>query len=237
MADPLIYSNDGAVLIGFNDDRIDAVSTIDIPDGVTSIGSYAFQDCFFLKDVSFPDSLREIGLCAFSGCTLLESATLPDSVEEIGSLAFSNCPSLVSVVLPGSISFIGWHAFDGCSSLKSVIIPGNVKDIKSHAFNNCSSLEAVIIPKDVTKIGEFAFAGCTLLSTITMMSVNLDNVEIGKGAFKGVNKSKCSLLVPPSAVDKYRSNENFKHFKNIMPMDDDGSHPCSGCLISHPSNR
>jgi hypothetical protein len=67
-----------------------------IPDGVTSIGAYAFEHCSILTSITIPDSVTRIGNCAFYGCTSLTSINIPDSVTSIRLSAFWGCESLVT---------------------------------------------------------------------------------------------------------------------------------------------
>ena len=73
-------------------------STYTIPQGIASIGDYAFDSCTSLTSVSIPDSVTSIGDCAFGSCTSLTSVSIPDSVTSIGDYAFDNCPNLTLTV-------------------------------------------------------------------------------------------------------------------------------------------
>lgn len=90
-----------------------SLTSITLPDGVTSIGESAFWDCISLTSITLPDSVTSIGDCAFWGCSSLTSITLPDSVTRIGDLAFKGCSSLTSVTLPPRVE-LGMNAFAGC---------------------------------------------------------------------------------------------------------------------------
>ena len=116
-----------------------------IPNGVTSIGSYAFYDCSSLASITIPNSVTSIRGRAFSGCTSLTSITIPNSVKSIDNYAFYDCSSLSSITIPNSMGSIGDYAFSGCSSLTSIAIPENMTSIGSKAFSDCSSLNTVII--------------------------------------------------------------------------------------------
>ena len=167
------------------------VKDLIIPDGVTSIGDYAFSGSGSLTSVTIPDSVISIGDCAFSSCNSLTSVniadgvrwignyaflgsgsltsiTIPDSVISIGISAFSSCSSLTSITIPDGVTTIGSSAFSRCSSLTSITIPDGVTTIESYTFYNCSSLTSVTIPDSVTSIGGYAFSSCSSLTSVTI---------------------------------------------------------------------
>lgn len=138
---------------------ITAISKINIPDGITVIGSYAFYDCESLASITIPDSVTSIGRSAFASCSRLKSITIPNSVTSIGINAFGNC-----------------------SSLESITIPNSVTSIESDAFYNCSRLKSITIPDSVTFIGSSAFEGCKILKNIYYTGNQVQWASITKGA-------------------------------------------------------
>ena len=172
-SNPLIYAHHL-----YNKENVEITSLV-IPNGVTKIGDYAFQNCTDLTSVSIPNSVTSIGYNAFYGCTNLNLVDIPDSAVDIGTSAFSgtawynNMPDGVvyygkvaytykgtmqqntSIVLKDGTLKIKDNAFYGCSSLSSIIIPNSVTSIGEKAFQGCSSLASVIIPNSVTSIGEY----------------------------------------------------------------------------------
>ena len=172
------------------------LSSIVIPDSVTSIGDSAFQGCSSLSSIAIPDSVTSIGDSAFLGCSSLASIVIPDSVTSIGDSAFGLCSSLSSIGIPNSVTSIGDSAFCGCSSLYSVAIPDSVTSIGDIAFSSCSSLASIGIPDSVTSIGKSAFGGCSSLSSIVIP----DSVtSIGDSAF-GFCSSLSSFGIPDSVT-------------------------------------
>jgi len=140
------------------------LTDVTIPNSVTSIGSYAFQGCTGLTDVTIPNSVTSIGGYAFHGCTGLTDVTIPNSVTSIGSYAFQGCTGLTDVTIPNSVTSIGSYAFQGCTGLTDVTI--SAASIGSYAFSGCTGLTDVTIPNSVTSIDTDAFNGCTGLTKV-----------------------------------------------------------------------
>lgn len=142
------------------------LTSITIPNSVTSIGNEAFRDCNGLTSIVIPNSVKSIGHIAFCDCSSLASVTLGNKVSSIGSTAFAGCSSLTSITMPDSVTSIGNNAFRGCSSLTSMSIPNNTTIIARQVFSWCTSLTCVMISNGVTEIEPCAFEYCVALSNI-----------------------------------------------------------------------
>ena len=138
---------------------------------VTSIGYGAFDGCS-LTSITIPNSVTSIGESAFLYCRSLTSITIPNSVTSIGDRAFYGCSSLTSVTIGNSVTSIGISVFCYCSSLTSVTIGNSVTSIGDSAFSDCSSLTSITIPYSVTSIGDYAFSGCSGLTSLVVESGN-----------------------------------------------------------------
>ena len=137
------------------------VTEIDITEGVTSIGNFAFCNCGKLTSITIPEGVISIGGNAFYRCSSLTSITIPNSVTSIGDGAFYNCGKLTSITIPEGVTSIGESAFLNCSKLTSITIPEGVTSIGYSAFWNCSKLTSITIPESVTSIGAYAFMHCS----------------------------------------------------------------------------
>ena len=102
------------------------VTSVTIPNGVTSIGEDAFFNCISLDSVTIGNSVTSIGDTAFGYCTSLASITIPDSVTSIGEYVFLGCTSLASITIPDSVTSMGNYAFESCTSLTSVTLPATL---------------------------------------------------------------------------------------------------------------
>ena len=146
----------------------DGITSVTIPNSVTSTEQYAFHTCTGLTSVTFPNSVTSIGNYTFYKCSGLTSVTIPNSVTNIGTFAFQNCSSLTSVTIPSSVTSLSNYIFYGCSSLTSVTIPNTVTSIGDYALAYCSSLTSVTIPNTVTSLGTCVFRGCIGLTSVTI---------------------------------------------------------------------
>jgi len=182
------------------------LTSIAIPSSVTSIGSYAFDGCSNLTTVSIPPLVTSIGIYAFRNCNKLSSVVIPSTVTSIGEGTFSNCRSLTSIVIPSSITSIGEIAFGSCELLTSVTIPSSVISIEDGAFYNCTRLSSIIIPASVTSIGFRVFESCGALVEVDANNPNyssLDGVLFDKAQITliGCSTSKTgSVTIPPTVT-------------------------------------
>ena len=213
------YEN-GKGIIKFNGDvtkvgiqafyyKCKTLTSITIPNSVTSIGAEAFRECSALESITIPNSVTSIGERAFYGCKALTSITIPNSVTSIGNDAFGCCKALesfygkfasednrcliidgvlnsfapaglTSYTIPNSVTSIEEDTFSNYETLTGVIIPNSVISIGKQAFAYCYALESVTIGNGVTSIGENAFWSCRALTCVTIP----DSVtSIGEDAF------------------------------------------------------
>ena len=118
------------------------------------------------KNLTLPDGITEINGYAFENRDDITGVIIPDTVKRIGISAFAFCRGLTSIVIPDSVTIIDKEAFYFCSGLKSVTIGNGVTDIYDSAFYYCESLTSIVIPQSVTDISSLVFSGCSSLETI-----------------------------------------------------------------------
>lgn len=188
------------------------LTSVDIPNSVTSIGDAAFFNSG-LTSITIPNSVKSIGNQAFSR-SKLTSITIPNGVTSIGYGAFAHCSSLTSVAIPNSVTNIGEGAFRESSVLISVAIPYGVTSIKEDTFYGCAGLISVTIPNSVTSIEDGAFSDCEKLSTIHCLSSNPP--IICDDSFSWEAKKTSTLFVPKGSIEAYRKANGWKKFKRIV---------------------
>ena len=194
------------------------ITSVTIPDSVTTIYDYAFYDCSGLTSVTFGKSVEYIGYYAFRYCVSLTSVTIPESVTYIDDRAFGDCGNLKSatltqyavdrfrdcfpaytiesIVLTDSVTTIGYEAFRFCSSLTSIDIPASVTSIGDYAFSDCDCLTSIDIPDSVTSIGDYAFYDSDKLTSI---DIPASVTSIGNSAFSDC-VSLTTVTIPDSVT-------------------------------------
>ena len=193
---------------------------------VTAINNAVFPNSA-VTSVTIPDSITSIPDAAFANCSKLTNISIPNSVTSIGYSAFSDCTSLKSITLPSSLSTISRALFSGCSQLTTIHIPDSVSSIQISAFHHCRNLETIRIPVSVTLIETDAFAGCPSSMTVTYPGSKKQwDDDIDKGSHNDVleNHLICNKLeatFDPNngdpTVTKFIDNDKNSKFEELVP--------------------
>lgn len=162
-------------------DLNESITKVVCQPGVSSIGDFAFKNCFNVISISISDTVKRIGHSAFGVCTNLSSLTIPEGVATIEGWAFANCYSLKTVSLSRTIAYIGDAAFTDCSGLNEFLVdeenPYFSNDSLGVLYNKDKTTllaapgaigETYAIPDGVEIIGNYSFRNCDNLSSITI---------------------------------------------------------------------
>jgi len=194
------------------------LTDIDIPSSVATIGDYAFYRCQSLTSVDIPGSAVTLGNYAFARCQSLTSATLSDGVSAIGEYAFKECTSLTRMDIPSGVSIINKGTFYSCLALTSVTIPNSVTEIIRYAFQYCHALKRVEIPNSMNMINDYVFHGCTSMTSLYLPST----IEIiGSKSFNdctSLDSVTCEGITPPDyGIENSFSPSTFQDATLYVP--------------------
>lgn len=174
-----------------------------------SLGKNAFYGCTNLTSVELPENITSIPDGAFRECTSLTALEIPETVTEIGRSAFEGS-AIQSAEIPASVYSIGSRAYKNCTSLTSVSMPENFYQIDSQTFMGCTSLKSITIPESVSQIGSQAFADVDFES-VTSLATYPPSVE-NENAFSNVTYANAYLYVPEEATDNYKTADVWSKF-------------------------
>lgn len=159
------------------------IGRLTFPESLKVIDMGAFANCtYYLRSVELPDGLTTLGDFAFAYCTWIESVKLPQNITHIGSFAFAGCFELKSIDIPDSVKTIGERAFVACSRLSTVTIgaESQLESIGAYAFSECK-MTSVFLPSTVATISQNALNGCRDLEVINFAGSEAQWNDISKG--------------------------------------------------------
>jgi len=170
-------------------DYKDAITSVVVEDGVTSVSQYSFGQCTNLTTVVIGNDVETIGQFAFNDCgTSFTSLTLGSSLKSVGMAAFLNAKGITTLTLPDGFETVG-----------------------DYAFCRLEALQTLNIPSSVTSIGTYAFYRCYPLATINCAAVTPPS--LGDDAFGDIaNKSNIPLNVPSGSVAAYEAAAQWTDF-------------------------
>jgi hypothetical protein len=213
-----------------------SLKSIILPTSLAAIGASAFANCTGLTSITIPSSVLTIGYIAFSeGSAMVNVDFNNPNYSSINGVLFNKekttlfyCPVSKTgfYKMPSTVTAISDYAFSGCNLLTSVLFPDGLTTIVWYAFNNCTTLKSLKIPASVTNIHSNAFFNCSGLRSISaqsMVPIDLSSVqdpEISRFPFPGVNKDSCILYVPHGTKTAYQSAIEWKDFKTIQEIND-----------------
>ena len=187
-------------------------NNIKIPNTVTSIGSYAFNNTAISGPLYIPNSVTEIGEGAFENCMNLYSLSLQSNLKRIGNRAFYACRFSGSLTIPNSVTEIGEKAFYNCTGFNGTLTLSNkLETIGESAFYGCSGFTgSLTLPNSVTAIGNAAFRAC---GSFTNLELSNTLSVIPAQAFMNCRSLSGELVIPASVTEI--GNNAFSDCQNL----------------------
>ena len=173
---------------------------------VTAIGDAAFRG-IGMGNIRLSEGLLSIGTEAFQECYLPVIPQLPSTLTSIGNYAFDgNSTASSTVNIPANVKTIGEYAFYNCSSLDTIAFDADSKleTIGKYAFSNTKTYSIISLPATVTSIGTAAFKHVTYLSKM-YIHASIPPTLIGEGIFSDANGMIPEIYVPLTSLDSYKS--------------------------------
>lgn len=222
------------------------ITSISLPNSITSLGNNCFQYCDNLISVKLPDNITSLGDYVFMSCSKLSSIKLPDTLTSLGEFCFGHCDDLITLILPNSITTLGLGCFTDCKNIKAITLPTNITSLPTHCFSDCkklseitlhegimslglscfegcSSLTSIKLPKSINKIGDEykngCFKDCSNLSEVTCQWDNLDGIDVSSHTFDNIF-SETKLYIPKGTTAMYKAKEPWSNFKYIIEEND-----------------
>ena len=220
----LIFRHGGLkTLEAYAFEKLNILSSVIIPNGVTDIKANCFARCTIQGDLIMPDSINSIGLTAFSSLRIHNDLILPKTLTEIGPHLFLGLQLNKDLIIPDSVKTIGFNAFGDLNTCTNIHFGKGLKSIEGYAFtfatdlngplklndgleyigkyafsSDCNLTGELVIPSSVKKIDECAFTSCVSLQGIVL---NEGLEKIGSRAFKGCNKLSTDIVIPESVKE------------------------------------
>ncbi|MBR5844629.1 MAG: leucine-rich repeat protein [Bacteroidaceae bacterium] len=176
------------------------ITSLQLPDGIKELGSYAFCFCSSLSGtLHLPESLEYIGTSCFSYCSMLSgNLVLPSRLTLIKSESFRGCGFTGDLVIPESVVSIGSTAFYSTQFKGRLYLPTGLKEIDTHAFAGCKFQGELAIPYQVQNLSDACFDGNNFTSVI--FAENSELIKIGSWAFCGNHRLCEPVVLPPNLV-------------------------------------
>lgn len=199
----------GVTKIGdFGFSRTSVLSTVNIPDSVTSMGSYTFASGSTIATANV-NCVGSLGGYAFESCANLSQLTFGEKVTNIGNRAFKSCTSLKNVTIPNNVTSTDSGAFQGCTSLSSITLSDSITIISSYLFANDKNLKNVVVPSGVTEIDSGAFSGCTNMGSLTVLPTTPPTLDYPSNTFATMGGK---IYVPAASLNTYKNASGWSLF-------------------------
>ncbi|MDL2232768.1 leucine-rich repeat protein [Ruminococcaceae bacterium OttesenSCG-928-L11] len=198
-------------------------TSVDLPQGITSVGGSVFYGCEYLEYMGFPDSLAAVGSATFGECASLTSVDLSNcsGLLTLGDYAFGGCTSLANLSLPTSLTSLGEGPFSGCMSITSLDLSNQTQmtKINGSAFLALTGATEILLPDTIVEIGERAFFGCDSLQSLAIPAGVIVTISNSDALPDGV-----TVKVPAALLTDYKEDSQWAAYNvTFEALSDTGS--------------
>ena len=195
-----IYTDDGKIILYKVTENYQG-NTVNVPEGVTNIGDWAFAYNNNVENVVLSSTVRDLGRGFDSSA--VKSVTLNEGLEKISQRAFRKTPNLESITIPSTVTEIEPNAFQS-SGIKEIYIPENVVKIGNRAFVACDNMEKITIAGDAVEIGTYVARPALALREVHILGENVTFEPGSSMTFTNYESGKAS------DITFYVQNETVK---------------------------
>lgn len=171
-----------------------------------------------VTSVELPAGITSLGMSCFEDCTELTSVVLPTSTSMMPQYCFKGCTSLESIEIPSTFGTMQGNVFEGCTALKEVTLPaGSGYLLGANFFKDCASLEHVVVPGNFTLLGVNLFQGCTSLQWVEFQYATPGKSYLSAGMFDDDFLANGTIYVPDGSEEAYKAINGMADV-NILPV-------------------
>ena len=182
----------------------DSLTSVTIPDGVTTLPDKCFYDCDNLHEANLPNFLTSMGSYCFSNCDLYQMH-FPATLRGVSDFCFCDNKNLTKVVFEEGPSYVGYESFSNCERLgesEPVVLPGTMRTIYQYGFYGCTNMCAIELNEGLETIRIYAFANCKTLKEVTLPSSLIYCLDYPFYNCSGIESIASLALLPPTVRNK-----------------------------------
>lgn len=192
------------------------LQSVKLPKGVKAIGMKAFHNTA-LTEIEIPEGVTFLGGYAFAFCKALKKATVPGSVKKIENYTFLGCVALEEISLGEGMTMIGGDMFNDCKSLPKIQLPSTIESLGGQAFKGCVQFTELTIPAACTKVGAQLLRDCPAMKTLTSLAKTAP--EASPKSFYPEQYEQIELRIPAEALESYQGSPIWRLFKTTHDLE------------------
>ncbi|WP_293964776.1 leucine-rich repeat domain-containing protein [uncultured Porphyromonas sp.] len=192
------------------------LQSVKLPTSLKAIGVKAFYNDIALTEIEIPEGVTSLGGYAFAFCKGLKRATVPGTVKRVESYVFLGCVALEEISLGEGMTKIGGDMFNGCKSLSKIQLPSTIETIEAQSFKGCVLLTELTIPATCQQVGIQILRDCPAMKVITSLATTAP--EASTKSFYPEQFDDIELRIPAEALLSYLDSPVWSLFKRTCDL-------------------